>query len=91
VSSHGPLARAIVSRGAKSWLVSTINRESSATEYVGTYAETLVWEWDDATKQRGEIVWQGESSRDSLRTHDDVVCRLFATGDPRTDAEKEDS
>ena len=83
------IARAIVSRGAKSWLVSTISRESSASEYVGTYAETLVWEWDNEAQHIGPFVWQGEAPLYSLRTHLDVIRRLSETGDPRTDAEKE--
>lgn len=91
MSDNSRIARAIVSRGDKSWLVSTINRDFSGSEYVGTYAETMVWEYDDVLWRMGPLAWQGEASRDSLRTHLDVIRRLTETGDPRTDAEKEES
>lgn len=43
------------------WFVSTIKRDCSSPYAQGLrYYETLVWEWDAKTKERGKIVHQDE-------------------------------
>jgi len=63
--------------------VSTINRNSSsplAPDMV--YAETIVWECDENTGTRGNMVWQGSCAHGSLVTHNATVDRIRATGSP---------
>ena len=75
------LAQTHIWHGDKCFFVSTINRQSSATlAYGAVYSETLVWEWDDETKQRGAMVGQDEHCEDSLFAHQRMVLRLFDTG-----------
>ena len=75
------LAQTFAKHGGKCAFVSTINRESSAAlAYGATYAETMVWEWDEETKTRGKLLWQGEAGTDSLFTHNRVVKRFEETG-----------
>jgi hypothetical protein len=72
--SVGLLAQTFV----RDFEVSTANRTSSAIEmrdYI--YAETIVW-----TRARERIVFQGECCRGSLRTHFEIVQRIFDTGSP---------
>jgi hypothetical protein len=68
-----------VTHKGKEYFISTINRESSSM-YGGIYAETLVWEWDRETRERGDLVGQDEGSRDSIRAHLQMVERIFKTG-----------
>ena len=75
------LIQSHVRHGDKWFFVSTINRESSAALAYGmTYAETMAWDFDPATKQRGQIVAQDEAPTDSLRGHFRVCEKLAATG-----------
>ena len=74
------LAQTFVKHGEKCAFVSTINRESSAMLSGGTYAETLVWEYDESTSQRGRLIGQGEASADSLFVHEKFVKRFGETG-----------
>ena len=75
------LARTYVWHGDKGFYVSTINRQSSAAlAYGRIYAETLVWEWDSVTGERGELVGQDEHCESSLFAHQRMVQRLFDTG-----------
>lgn len=63
------------------FFVSTINRESSAALADGhIYAETLIWDWNPETKDRGRIVWQDEDIRGSIRIHQNLVKRLHEHG-----------
>jgi hypothetical protein len=65
----------------KTYLVSTINRDSSSP-YGGRYAETMVWEWDKKNIKRSSdsILMQGESPENSIYTHQKVVERIFCFG-----------
>jgi hypothetical protein len=77
------LAQTYVWHGDKAFFVSTINRESSAVHAHGmVYSETMAWEWDAVTKQRGKLVRQDEDGKDLLRTHFAVVKSLHDTGAP---------
>jgi len=75
------LAQSYVWHGGKGFYVSTINRQSSAAAAYGRiYSETLVWEWDRKTKERGNLIGQDEHLKDSLFAHQRMVQRLFDTG-----------
>jgi hypothetical protein len=75
------LIQSTVQHGGKWFFASTINRESSAQlSYGGTYAETMVWEWNFDTKTRGDLVGQDEGSTDSIRVHIVICERLHSTG-----------
>jgi len=75
------IAYTIVQRNGKHYYISTINRESSASGAYGRmYAETMVWEWDNVLRERGEFIGQGEASCDSLFTHLDFVQRMHRDG-----------
>ena len=75
------LAQTYVWHEGHGFFVSTINRRSSAALAHGAeYAETIVWEWDGKTRERNRIVGQGESSKDSIYTHQKLVERLYRTG-----------
>lgn len=75
------LAQTHVWHGEKAFYVSTINRQSSAIFYYSRiYAETLVWEWNPETRQRGDLIGQDEHCEDSLFAHQRMVQRLFDTG-----------
>lgn len=62
------------------FFVSTIERNSSSMLGPGRYAETLVWEYDMEKNERGNIVGQGESCRNSIVEHLKICRRLFETG-----------
>ena len=65
----------------KEFFVSTINRDSSAVEsYGGSYAETIVWEAPLSPSEQPRIVAQGESCRDSVKTHCKFVSDLLEFG-----------
>ena len=75
------LAQTHVWNGEKGFFVSTINRPSSAAlAYGRIYSETMVWEWNRETKQRGNLIGQDEHCKDSLFAHQRMVQRLFDTG-----------
>lgn len=65
----------------RKWFVSTALRRSSALGDHGClYFETLAWEWDPCTKERGGLVAQGEAGRDEtggLREHFRIVSDLL--------------
>lgn len=63
----------------KAFYVSTIDRESSSM-YAGRYAETIVWEWDKSTKERGDIIHMGEGMQGSIRTHMSICEKLYEDG-----------
>lgn len=70
-----------VQHDGKTYLVSTINRDSSA-DYGGRYAETMVWEWDFKTRSRvsNSILMQDEDLENSIKTHQEVVEKIFNHG-----------
>ena len=78
--------------GKVKWLVSTLNRESSAALAYGMiYAETFVWElgtsYGEVTKR---LVAQDEAGQDSLYAHDKMVRRLRETGNPEEPGDDND-
>lgn len=76
-----PIAQTYLYVGAKCYFVSTIDRQSSATlAYVATYAETMAWEFDTTTKQRGRLVMQDEASTGSLFGHVRVMEAITKEG-----------
>ena len=72
----------------KAFYVSTIDRTSSSM-YAGRYAETIIWEWDSTTKQRGDIVHMGEGMEGSIRTHFTICEKLYKDGTMQTEEEEE--
>lgn len=69
----------MVAHGDKQFLVSTVNRGSSAILAPDRYAETLVWEWHadrPAEDRRGKIVGQDEAGQDSFAGHK-RMCTMF--------------
>lgn len=68
------------------WFVSTCLRESSSMLSDGlTYLETIVWEWDPDTRERGKMLFcqEGNAAR-----HFDL-CRRLLEGRPLEDQEDE--
>lgn len=75
------LAQTYVWRRDNVFLVSTINRVSSAALANGaTYSETLVWECDPETIDRGSIIGSDSHLTDSIYAHQRMVQRIFDTG-----------
>lgn len=76
------IAQTYVAHNGRWFFVSTINRESSAMiePPVPWYAETLAWEWNPDTKERGEIVGQDEAPSGCIYAHQRMVESLFQTG-----------
>lgn len=74
-------------QGDKAFFVSTIDRESSSM-YGGLYAESIVWEWDKATKERGDIVHMGEGMEGSIRTHFSTCEKLYKDGTMQTEEDE---
>jgi hypothetical protein len=61
----------------QAFLVSTINRDSSAAgAYRMRYAETMVWEWDPVTRDRksDRILWTEEDRENCMDAHF-LACR----------------
>jgi hypothetical protein len=75
------LIQSYVWHEGKCFFVSTINRVSSAElAYGGTYAETLVWEYDYEERKRGNIVGQTEGSTGSISAHIRMCQLIHETG-----------
>jgi len=58
------------------YFVSTIYRESSTMPSMWYY-ETMAWEWNCTTKNRGDLIWQedsGGSETTALKNHF-IVCK----------------
>ncbi len=65
----------------KCFFVSTINRESSEVlAYGHRYAETMVWEYDPETRERGDLVGQFDGVEGTIGTHVSVCRKLNDTG-----------
>jgi hypothetical protein len=75
------MIRSYVTHGDRTFLVSTIDRTSSALEG-GEYAETLVWEWDKATAQRKSdtVLRQSSDAAGSALEHLHVVQVIYTHG-----------
>lgn len=74
--------------GDEAFYVSTIDRTSSSM-YAGRYAESIVWEWDSTTKQRGDIIHMGEGMEGSVRTHLSICEKLYKDGTMQTEEDEE--
>lgn len=79
VEINKTLIQSYVHHDGKCFFVSTIDRDSSAMAG-GRFAETLVWEFDMATKARGNIVGQDGGARGSIAKHIAMCQRIFETG-----------
>jgi len=62
--------------GEKCFFVSTIERDSSCVVAPSRYNETIVWEYNWATNERGNIVHQDDGPKGSIKTHL-RVCEAF--------------
>ena len=74
------LIQSYVFRDGKCFFVSTIDRDSSSL-LGGRYAETMAWEIDPATKQRGELIGQGECVQGFIGEHQRACLSLYQTGE----------
>lgn len=52
-------------------------------------AESIVWEWDSTTKQRGDILHMGEGGEGSIRAHFNICEKLYKDGTMQTEEDKE--
>lgn len=70
--------------GDKCFLVSTIERDSSAMEGPRRYNETIVWGYDWEKAEMGKMLYQESDTRRSITTHQNI-CRLLFNGSPLKD------
>lgn len=78
-----------VQHEGKWFFVSTINRRSSImTETDFWYSETMAWQWNPETRQRGRLVAQDEDTRNSIAMHQKIVSMLFDHGKIHEDDEE---
>lgn len=78
--SDNNVIKTYVWHGDKCFFVSTISRDSSAALAFGRYNETIVWEYNWKTTERGQMLHQDEGSLGSIRTHQRIVESLFERG-----------
>ena len=78
--SNTTLIQSYVHHKGKCFFVSTIDRDSSAAAYQGLYAETIVWEWNKETRERGEMIGQDEGGQGSIYEHARICRDLFKNG-----------
>lgn len=71
-----PVIGSYVHHKGKCWNVSTIHRQGGSPYFGGMYYETLVWDYDTSTRQRGEIVHQDEG----INAHFDVCKKIVLNG-----------
>jgi hypothetical protein len=60
------------------YFISTIYRQASTIQEMW-YFETMAWEWDDKTKERGHIIEMedsGVTEESAIRNHTAVVQKL---------------
>jgi hypothetical protein len=85
--------RLIQSYVLNNYVVSTIFRESSAcTQSPLCYFETIVWTWNPATRERGEMLCcedSGLSAKTALKNHFELIENLITTGTWERDEEEE--
>lgn len=85
------IIQSYVWHGEKRFFISTINRETSSVLAAGhIYAETMVWEWDEKSPERGPLIWQGEDRKDSFHTHILACLNLHDNGS-MAESETEDA
>ena len=64
----------------KCFFVSTIERESSAVACPGRYNETIIWAYDWDKRIRGEMLYQLEGAKGSIKRHIMACEALFKNG-----------
>ena len=80
-NEYKPDERIIQSYVKDKWFVSTIYRQSSvAMSDPPWFYETIVWEWDAATRNRGALI----HSTSGLQAHFDI-CRKLLNDEPLED------
>jgi hypothetical protein len=79
--SSDAILKSYVRHGDKWFFVSTIERDSSSP--LGSrYNETMVWEYNFDTKERGEILFQDGEPAGSIRNHLALVDIIHRNGAP---------
>lgn len=76
------IMRSYVWHGGKCFLVSTIDRDSSAMLGPKRFAETIVWEYDYEKDERGSQVFMDEGCQGSIQAHLKICERIHNTGTP---------
>lgn len=77
------MIKSYVTRGQDCFMISTIDRASSAAaapDY--RYAETIAWEYTAGTAKVGKMLHQSDDIRGSLREHFRICEAYFNTGKP---------
>lgn len=74
------IIKSYVSHCDRHFFVSTIDRASSAYDGPARYNETIVWEWNYRTRERGELLWQAGDSSGSLHEHFRICEAYHRTG-----------
>ena len=75
------LAQTYVWHGEALFFVSTINRDSSAIAAgPHRFSETIVWECDPRTRERGALIAQDGALENSIFAHQKIVEHLHRTG-----------
>lgn len=76
------IIKSYVWHGEKCFYVSTVDRDSSAMLGPTRFAETIVWEFDWKTNERGALIHMDEGCRGGIRVHLRVCERIHNTGNP---------
>lgn len=80
--------KSYVFHGEKCFFVSTIMRDSSAVGYPSRYAETMTWEYDWTTNERGRAVDQ-DGEGPALAQHMRVVSDFYKYGERKSEDDQE--
>jgi len=88
MSENTRVVKTYVWHGDRCWLVSTIERSSSAEGREDCrFNETIVWEYDWEKRERGEQVHCDSTIRDSICLHQQIVEAFYETGEPPKEIE----
>ena len=71
--SDGAIIKTYVWNNGKCFFISTIDRDSSAVLGPSRFAETLVWDFDWKTNERGEIIYSDSAPQGSISKHQWIV------------------
>lgn len=78
-----PVIQSYVHHKDKSFFVSTIERRSSTMESPDVrYNETLVWNWDPVSRERGDLIHQAAEPQGVITRHLLILNALHAFGVP---------
>jgi len=80
--SDNRVIKTYVWHGGKCYFVSTIERDSSAILGPRRFNETMVWEYDWNSDERGQLVYEDGGPTGSIRTHQAVVEAIYENGIP---------